>query len=134
MESGSSPARSRAAVESVGLNSRLDPDVQGDAPEPLHPAYVWVRFTAEHAPANGLDYRAVVDDPAALEHERHAREEAERRLAGVLNLVAERHARKRREPPPPVPAAEVEKPKIDDTVKAKARKALRRGGFLVKTS
>ena len=116
---------------SVGESLPFEPDEQ--RVETVDPEYIWVRFPADRAPHDGLDYTSEVEPRSALTHERLAREEAERRLDGVLDLVAERHSRKRRPTPPPVPAAEVGKPEIDDTIKAKVRKALRRGGFVVKT-
>ncbi|MFI5299299.1 MAG: hypothetical protein ACHREM_14485 [Polyangiales bacterium] len=77
------------------------------------------------------DPEAVVAFYIALTRERLKRERVEQHLAAVLDLVAERHARKRRAvavlPDPPIEA-----PKVDDVARVRARKALRRGGFLVK--
>jgi hypothetical protein len=45
----------------IGLNDPLDPEVSRGGPEPADPQYVWVRFQAETAPHDGLDY--VTDPP-----------------------------------------------------------------------
>jgi hypothetical protein len=42
----------------IGLNDPLDPEVSRGGPEPADPQYVWVRYQAEQAPHDGLDYRA----------------------------------------------------------------------------
>jgi hypothetical protein len=81
-------------------------------------------------PNNAAD-AAPTSPSEALAQERIKREMVEKQLAAVLDLVAERHARKRRAAPV-LPDPPTEPPKVDDVARLKARKALRRGGFVMK--
>jgi hypothetical protein len=46
----------RSAVEEIGFDSPIDPEVQRDSSEVDLPRRVWVLLDAENLPANGLDY------------------------------------------------------------------------------
>ena len=122
--------RSRGVDNEIPPSTSTESDKQkGESPDS---EFVWVRYSADQAPHDGIEYVSAVHGPEVVARERLAREEAERRLEGVLDLVAERHARKRRPAPAPVPVSEVGEPEVDDTIRARARKALRRGGFALK--
>ena len=54
----------RSAVEEIGFGEPLDTSVSSDGPDQDGPHFVWVRFPADAAPHDGLDYVADVDGHA----------------------------------------------------------------------
>lgn len=56
-----------SAVDDVSLSDPLPFDPKDDSPEPQHPAYVWVRYTADTAPHDGLDYVAAIEGAAVTQ-------------------------------------------------------------------
>jgi hypothetical protein len=56
--SAATEAATTSAIEEASLRGALPFDRFDTTPEPVTPAYVWVRFAAENAPPDGLDYRS----------------------------------------------------------------------------
>jgi hypothetical protein len=120
----------RSATGEAGFNEPLPPHALDESHDQDGPPFVWVRYAADEAPRDGLEYVSAVDGqgpgPAhitekAILEDVKVLERAARKLRRFVNGIANHTV----EVAPPTV-----KPVVDEATREKARRALAKSGFV----